>query len=198
MLHAFPAWRECSRRTPVLHGSCQQELRTQLETRSGEIKQKQLQVTATEEQVAKLEQMLRESKFATEKVQKEYNLLNEKMQKLHHDLEEQIHTNTQVGAGRAGRSRGYGAAGYREGAGLRGRMRTLAYGGAASTLGPTQASALPGALKACLQVAVHLLPRALPGHCPATHNSDACTCLLSVPQPYPAPLPVLPAHPAAC
>lgn len=74
-----------------------QELRQQLETRSGEIKQKQLQVTATEEQVAKLEQMLRESKFATEKVQKEYNLLNEKMQKLHHDLEEQIHTNTQVG-----------------------------------------------------------------------------------------------------
>ncbi|PNH05361.1 hypothetical protein TSOC_008387 [Tetrabaena socialis] len=72
------------------------ELRTQLEVRSGDIKQKQLQVTATEEQVGKLEQMLRESKLATEKVQKEYNLLNEKMQKLHHDLEEQIHTNTQL------------------------------------------------------------------------------------------------------
>ncbi|KAG2497197.1 hypothetical protein HYH03_004786 [Edaphochlamys debaryana] len=72
------------------------ELRQQLEVRSGEIKQKQLQVTSTEEQVQKLEQMLRDSKFATEKVQKEYNMLNEKMQKLHHDLEEQIHTNTQL------------------------------------------------------------------------------------------------------
>ena len=33
---------------------------------------------------------------ATDRVQKEYNLLNEKVQKLHHDLEEQIHTNTQL------------------------------------------------------------------------------------------------------
>ncbi|KAG2443529.1 hypothetical protein HXX76_001881 [Chlamydomonas incerta] len=72
------------------------ELRQQLEIRSSEIKQKQLQMTSTEEQVAKLEQMVRDSKAATEKVQKEYNLLNEKMQKLHHDLEEQIHTNTQL------------------------------------------------------------------------------------------------------
>lgn len=40
--------------------------------------------------------MLRESKQATEKVQKEYNQLNEKVQKLHHDLEDQIHTNTQL------------------------------------------------------------------------------------------------------
>ncbi|KXZ47347.1 hypothetical protein GPECTOR_36g70 [Gonium pectorale] len=72
------------------------ELRQQLEVRSSEIKQKQMQVTTTEEQVGKLEQMLRESKLATEKVQKEYNMLNEKMQKLHHDLEEQIHTNTQL------------------------------------------------------------------------------------------------------
>ncbi len=29
-------------------------------------------------------------------MQKEYNQLNEKVQKLHHDLEEQIHTNTQL------------------------------------------------------------------------------------------------------
>lgn len=34
--------------------------------------------------------------MATDRVQKEYNLLNEKVQKLHHDLEEQIHTNTQL------------------------------------------------------------------------------------------------------
>ncbi|KAG2452279.1 hypothetical protein HYH02_003303 [Chlamydomonas schloesseri] len=72
------------------------ELRQQLEIRSSEIKQKQVQMTSTEEQVAKLEQMVRDSKAATEKVQKEYNMLNEKMQKLHHDLEEQIHTNTQL------------------------------------------------------------------------------------------------------
>lgn len=44
----------------------------------------------------RLEQMLRDSKFSTEKVQKEFNQLNEKVQKLHHDLEEQIHTNTQL------------------------------------------------------------------------------------------------------
>jgi hypothetical protein len=40
--------------------------------------------------------MLRDAKYNTEKVQKEYNQLNEKVQKLHHDLEEQIHTNTQL------------------------------------------------------------------------------------------------------
>ncbi|KAG2452283.1 hypothetical protein HYH02_003307 [Chlamydomonas schloesseri] len=72
------------------------ELRQQLEMRTAEIKSKQLQMAATEEQVARLEQMLRDAKFATEKVQKEYNMLNERMQKLHHDLEEQIHTNTQL------------------------------------------------------------------------------------------------------
>ena len=40
--------------------------------------------------------MLRESQVATDRVQKEFNLLNEKVQKLHHDLEDQIHTNTQL------------------------------------------------------------------------------------------------------
>lgn len=34
--------------------------------------------------------------MATDRVQKEFNLLNEKVQKLHHDLEDQIHTNTQL------------------------------------------------------------------------------------------------------
>jgi hypothetical protein len=72
------------------------ELRTNLENRQQEIKQRQLQITSTEEQVARLEQLVRESKLGTEKVQKEYNQLNEKVQKLHHDLEEQIHTNTQL------------------------------------------------------------------------------------------------------
>ena len=47
-------------------------------------------------QVKRLEQMLRESQVATDRVQKEFNILNEKVQKLHHDLEDQIHTNTQL------------------------------------------------------------------------------------------------------
>mmetsp|Transcript_12291 Transcript_12291/g.30037 ORF Transcript_12291/g.30037 Transcript_12291/m.30037 type:complete len:870 (-) Transcript_12291:348-2957(-) len=72
------------------------ELRANLEARQGEIKSKQQQVSVTEEAVARLEGMLRDAKFASEKVQKEYNQLNEKVQKLHHDLEEQIHTNTQL------------------------------------------------------------------------------------------------------
>jgi len=49
-----------------------------------------------EESVARLEGMMRDAKFSSEKVQKEFNQLNEKVQKLHHDLEEQIHTNTQL------------------------------------------------------------------------------------------------------
>eukprot|EP00798_Chlamydomonas_sp_ICE-L_P006525 gene6525-3166_t len=72
------------------------ELRLNLELRQGEIKQKQVQVTTTEESVQRLEMTLRDAKFGTEKIQKEYNQLNEKVQKLHHDLEEQIHTNTQL------------------------------------------------------------------------------------------------------
>ena len=47
-------------------------------------------------QVAKLQQLLKEAQQANDKVQKDYNLLSEKSQKLHHDLEEQIHTNTQL------------------------------------------------------------------------------------------------------
>ena len=40
--------------------------------------------------------MIHDSRQSTEKIQKEYNHLNEKVVKLHHDLEEQIHTNTQL------------------------------------------------------------------------------------------------------
>lgn len=40
--------------------------------------------------------MIRDSRSTTDKIQKEYNQLNEKVIKLHHDLEEQIHTNTQL------------------------------------------------------------------------------------------------------
>lgn len=72
------------------------ELRLSLEARQSEIKQKQGQIQATEETSQRMEQLVRDSKLATEKVQKEYNQMNEKVQKLHHDLEEQIHTNTQL------------------------------------------------------------------------------------------------------
>eukprot|EP00976_Prorocentrum_cordatum_P094246 1189719-Prorocentrum_minimum.AAC.1 len=40
--------------------------------------------------------MLKEQRGNTDKAQREYNHLNEKVQKLHRDLEEQIHTNTQL------------------------------------------------------------------------------------------------------
>lgn len=40
--------------------------------------------------------MVHDSRQSSERVQKEYNHLNEKVLKLHHDLEEQIHTNTQL------------------------------------------------------------------------------------------------------
>ncbi|KAF5837043.1 hypothetical protein DUNSADRAFT_4923 [Dunaliella salina] len=72
------------------------ELRVSLEARQSEIKAKQQQVAMNEESVARLEGMMRDAKFSSEKVQKEFNQLNEKVQKLHHDLEEQIHTNTQL------------------------------------------------------------------------------------------------------
>lgn len=55
-----------------------------------------VQVVQCEETIARLEQMLRDSRQSTEKLHKEYNQLNEKIQKLHHDLEDQIHTNTQL------------------------------------------------------------------------------------------------------
>lgn len=72
------------------------ELRAALDARAGDVKLKSQQIATTEEHVARLEQMVRDSRITTDKVQKEYNQLNEKVQKLHHDLEEQIHTNTQL------------------------------------------------------------------------------------------------------
>lgn len=55
-----------------------------------------VKIVQCEETIAKLEQMIRDSRSTTDKIQKEYNQLNEKVIKLHHDLEEQIHTNTQL------------------------------------------------------------------------------------------------------
>jgi chromosome segregation ATPase len=72
------------------------DVKSALEERQMEIKQKVALVAGADEQVAKLQGLLKEAQQNTEKVQKEYNLLSEKTQKLHHDLEEQIHTNTQL------------------------------------------------------------------------------------------------------
>uniref|UniRef100_A0A061SN17 Flagellar associated protein n=1 Tax=Tetraselmis sp. GSL018 TaxID=582737 RepID=A0A061SN17_9CHLO len=72
------------------------ELKSALEARQHEIKEKQTEVSAAEDQIAKLQQMLKDANQATEKVQKEFNTLSEKSQKLHHDLEEQMHSNTQL------------------------------------------------------------------------------------------------------
>lgn len=72
------------------------ELRTQLDNRTVEIRNKQAAITAGEENVARLEALLKEQRLTTDRANKEFNLLNEKVQKLHRDLEEQIHTNTQL------------------------------------------------------------------------------------------------------
>ena len=72
------------------------ELKSALEARQLEIKHKQSLVSSAEEQVSKLQSLIKEANQATDKVQKEYNLLSEKSMKLHHDLEDQIHTNTQL------------------------------------------------------------------------------------------------------
>ena len=84
-----------ARKKERLEGEVKQ-LKTALEARQADIKTKSAAAQQSEEQVKRLEQMLRESQVATDRVQKEFNLLNEKVQKLHHDLEDQIHTNTQL------------------------------------------------------------------------------------------------------
>jgi hypothetical protein len=97
-----------------------------------QVRSKQLDIAGVEEQVAKLDSMLKEARAQTDKVQKEYNAMSEKVRplrgagvavgmlhdgrctsesaltcsdepgcclqisKLHHDLEEAIHTNTQL------------------------------------------------------------------------------------------------------
>ena len=55
-----------------------------------------MQIVQCEDTVTRLEQIIHDSRQSTDKIQKEYNHLNEKVLKLHHDLEEQIHTNTQL------------------------------------------------------------------------------------------------------
>eukprot|EP00899_Mesostigma_viride_P002905 jgi/Mesvir1/12615/Mv16076-RA.1 len=70
------------------------ELKMALEHRQLDIKQKQSLVVNGQEQIAKLEHMLKEQRSNTEKVSKENEALNQKVQKLYADLEEQINTNT--------------------------------------------------------------------------------------------------------
>ncbi|KIZ06593.1 Coiled-coil domain-containing protein [Monoraphidium neglectum] len=72
------------------------ELKASVEARTTEARSKQVEIQAAEEQVARLEGGIKEAKAATDKVQKEYNALSEKVVKLHHDLEEQVHHNSQL------------------------------------------------------------------------------------------------------
>eukprot|EP00882_Tetradesmus_deserticola_P031111 GHRQ01035164.1.p1 GENE.GHRQ01035164.1~~GHRQ01035164.1.p1 ORF type:complete len:612 (+),score=349.69 GHRQ01035164.1:203-1837(+) len=72
------------------------DLKAQVEAKNMEVRTKQLDIAGAEEQVARLEGLLKEAKGSTDKVQKEFNALSEKVSKLHHDLEEAVHTNTQL------------------------------------------------------------------------------------------------------
>uniref|UniRef100_A0A383VEV0 Cilia- and flagella-associated protein 58 central coiled coil domain-containing protein n=1 Tax=Tetradesmus obliquus TaxID=3088 RepID=A0A383VEV0_TETOB len=72
------------------------DLKAQVEAKNMEVRTKQLDIAGAEEQVARLEGLVKEAKGATDKVQKEFNALSEKVSKLHHDLEEAVHTNTQL------------------------------------------------------------------------------------------------------
>lgn len=62
-------------------------------------------------QLQQLEARIKEASAATDKVQKEYNALSEKVVKLHHDLEEQVHQNSQLMADNSARQVGGGWAG---------------------------------------------------------------------------------------
>ena len=70
------------------------DLKATLEQKASEIKQKQLQISASEEQQTKLSSMLAMAKASSEKMTKEFTQLNERVVKLHVDLEEQVHQNT--------------------------------------------------------------------------------------------------------
>ena len=67
-----------------------------LETRQLEMKSKQAMISSGNEQLARLEHQLKEQKALTEKALKEYDNLNQRTLKLQQDLEEQLHTNTQL------------------------------------------------------------------------------------------------------
>eukprot|EP00884_Botryococcus_braunii_P003023 jgi/Botrbrau1/12721/Bobra.67_1s0084.1 len=72
------------------------ELKSKIDAKQGELRSKAAATAAAEEQVHRMEQLLREAQATTDKVQKEYNAVSERVSKLQHDLEEQIHTNTRL------------------------------------------------------------------------------------------------------
>lgn len=67
-----------------------------LESRQGEIKNKQQFIAQGQERIQRLELQLKEQKALTEKALKDYELLNQRTLKLGQDLEDQINTNTQL------------------------------------------------------------------------------------------------------
>eukprot|EP00002_Diphylleia_rotans_P004987 TRINITY_DN1392_c1_g3_i1.p1 TRINITY_DN1392_c1_g3~~TRINITY_DN1392_c1_g3_i1.p1 ORF type:complete len:887 (-),score=260.76 TRINITY_DN1392_c1_g3_i1:165-2825(-) len=72
------------------------ELKVLLDTRNSELKTKQSQIVTATEQITKLEHQIREQRSLTDKSLKDYDNLNQRTLKLQQDLEEQMHTNTQL------------------------------------------------------------------------------------------------------
>src|SRR6185437_6397710 len=72
------------------------DLKTVLEQRQIEIKQKQALISQGNERIQRLELQLKEQKSLTEKALKDYENLNQRTTKLQQDLEEQINNNTQL------------------------------------------------------------------------------------------------------
>eukprot|EP01086_Lenisia_limosa_P012042 TRINITY_DN3928_c0_g1_i1.p1 TRINITY_DN3928_c0_g1~~TRINITY_DN3928_c0_g1_i1.p1 ORF type:complete len:819 (-),score=286.88 TRINITY_DN3928_c0_g1_i1:260-2716(-) len=65
-----------------------------LESRQAEVKSKQHAVQQGHDQIARLENQVREQKAITDRAAKEYDQLSQRLTKLQHDLEEQVQTNT--------------------------------------------------------------------------------------------------------
>ncbi|CAG9466383.1 unnamed protein product [Pedinophyceae sp. YPF-701] len=72
------------------------DLKAALEMRQNELKARQAAVGQAEEEVMRMEVTVKESAGQYDRMKREYNALSEKVQKLHHDLDEQIHQNTQL------------------------------------------------------------------------------------------------------
>jgi uncharacterized protein (DUF2344 family) len=73
-----------------------QELKSSLDQRQQEIKNKQQSISQGHEKIQRLELQLKEQRSLTEKAQKDWETLNQRTQKLQKDLEEQISVNTQL------------------------------------------------------------------------------------------------------
>lgn len=72
------------------------ELKSAIEFKQSEIKNKQSQIVQGQERISRLDLQVKDQKSLTEKALKDYENLNQRTQKLQQDLEEQISNNTQL------------------------------------------------------------------------------------------------------